>query len=192
MVLVLTSHEIMGHGLVWAGYDRFRQENVKESTNIGRFKSKYGSTPLVCAQIWEDLQTTEIPEAHVDEMYLDLKYFLAANNWLFRYPTDEEQSGSFGKSARDEEALAHDRKIYPERTHNDRGERLWHNSPARLLLREDLAAGKYEKGKPQKLRESREEYQEFDKRIHQEIQTEKWHNSKWRGGYGQQEGERER
>ncbi len=70
---------------------------MKESTNIGRFKSKYGSTPLVCAQIWEDLQTTEIPEAHVDEMYLDLKYFLAANNWLFRYPTDEEQSGSFGK-----------------------------------------------------------------------------------------------
>jgi hypothetical protein len=109
----------------------------------------------------------------------------------------EDRATAERYAARDEEALAHDRKIYPERTHNDRGERLWHNSPARLLLREDLAAGKYEKGKPQKLRESREEYQEFDikkftKRIHQEIQTEKWHNSKWRGGYGQQEGERER
>jgi hypothetical protein len=97
MVVVLTSHEIMRHGLVCAGYDRIRQERVMGSTNIARFKTKYGSTPLVCAQIWEDLQTTEIPEAHVDEMYLDLKYFLAANNWLFRYPTDEEQSGSFGK-----------------------------------------------------------------------------------------------
>ena len=97
MVLVLTSHEIMGHGLVWAGYDRFRQENVKESTNIGRFKSKYGSTPLVCAMIWEDLQTTEIPEGHVDEMYLDLKYFHAANNWLILYLTAADQAVSLGK-----------------------------------------------------------------------------------------------
>ena len=160
----------MGHGLVWAGYDRSRQESVKESTNIGRFKSKYGSTPLVCAQIWEDLQTTEIPEA----------------------VTVEDLANAERYAARDEEALAHDRKIYPERMHNDDGKSLWHNSPARLLLREDLAAGKYEKGKPQKLRETREEYQEFDKkkftkRIHQEVQTAKWHNSKWRGGYGQQE-----
>jgi hypothetical protein len=87
-------------------------------------------------------------------------------------------------AARDAAALAHDRQIYPEKTHNDRGERLFHNSPARLLLREDIDAGKYEKGKPQKLRETREEYQEFSpnkfrKRIHQEIQTKKWHNSKW-------------
>jgi hypothetical protein len=87
-------------------------------------------------------------------------------------------------AARDAAALAHDRQIYPEQTHNDRGERLFHNSPARLLLREDIDAGKYEKGKPQKLHETREEYQEFSpkkfrKRIHQEIQTKKWHMSKW-------------
>jgi hypothetical protein len=106
--------------------------------------------------------------------------------------TVEDLANAERYAARDEEALAHDRKIYPERMHNDDGKSLWHNSPARLLLREDLAAGKYEKGKPQKLRETREEYQEFDKkkftkRIHQEVQTAKWHNSKWRGGYGQQE-----
>ena len=96
MVVILTSHELMQHGLVWAGYDRLRQQRVQGSTNIERFKTKYGSTPLVCAQIWEDLQTTEIPEAHVDGAYLDLKYFLVAKNWLFRYPTDEEQAASFG------------------------------------------------------------------------------------------------
>ncbi len=75
-------------------------------------------------------------------------------------------------------------QIHPERKRNDSGERLFHNSPARLLLREDIDAGKYEKGKPQKLHETREEYQEFtpkkcSERIHQEIQTKKWHNSKW-------------
>jgi hypothetical protein len=92
-------------------------------------------------------------------------------------------------AAEDAAALAHDRQIYPERTHNDRGERLWHNSPAKELLRKDLKAGKYEKGKPQKLRATREEYQEFKpavftKRIHQEIKTNKWYKSQYDGAYG--------
>lgn len=92
-------------------------------------------------------------------------------------------------AAEDAAALAHDRQIYPERTHNDRGERLWHNSAAKDLLREDLEAGKYEKGQPQRLRATREEYQEFSanfftKRIHQEIKTNKWYTSQYAGAYG--------
>ena len=86
-------------------------------------------------------------------------------------------------AAADAAALVHDRAIYPERTHNDRGEQLWHNSKAKSLLRDDLAAGNYKKGKPQELRETRDEYKEFDrhkfaKRIHQEKQTKKWYESK--------------
>jgi hypothetical protein len=96
MAVILTADELMRHGVVWAGYDQIRQQRVKRSTNIKRFKKKYGSAPVVCAQIWEDLQTTHIPEARVDEQYLDLKYFLVAINWLFRYPRDEEQAGVFG------------------------------------------------------------------------------------------------
>ena len=86
-------------------------------------------------------------------------------------------------AAADAAALAHDRAIYPERTQNDRGEQLWHNSKAKSLLRDDLVAGKYKKGKPQELREMRDEYKEFDrhkfaKKIHQETQTKKWYESK--------------
>ena len=46
-------------------------------------------------------------------------------------------------------------------------------------------AGKYKKGKPQELREMRDEYKEFDrhkfaKKIHQETQKKKWYVSKWK------------
>ena len=92
-------------------------------------------------------------------------------------------------TAADAAALAHDRAIYPERTQNDRGEQLWHNSKAKFLLRDDLAAGKYKKGKPQELREMRDKYKEFDhhkfaKKIHQETQTKKWYESKWKRNDG--------
>ena len=63
---------------------------------------------------------------------------------------------------------------YPEQTHNDCGEQLWRTSKAKSLLRDDLAAGNYKKGKPQELPELRDEYKEFDhhkftKIIHQET-----------------------
>jgi hypothetical protein len=96
MFVILTADELMYYGVAWAGYDRHRQQRAKPSTNIRRFTLKYGSSPIVCAQIWEDLQTTQIPEARVEEQYLDLKYFLAANKWLYRYPIDEEQAAVFG------------------------------------------------------------------------------------------------
>ena len=94
---IVTSHEMMQIGLAWAGYDSYRQSRVQRTTNLTRFKSHYGSLPIVCAQIWEDLQTTKLPEARVERNYLDLKYFLLAMNWLYRYDTDEELSGTFGR-----------------------------------------------------------------------------------------------
>ena len=99
-VVTYTSHEIMRLGLNWTGYDRYRQGRVQHATNIARFQSHYGSTPVVCAQIWEDLQTTEIPEARVERKHLDLKYFLCAMNFLFRYETDEELSGKFTRCSK--------------------------------------------------------------------------------------------
>ena len=35
-------------------------------------------------------------EARVERNYLDLKYFLLAMNWLYRYDMDEELSATFG------------------------------------------------------------------------------------------------
>jgi hypothetical protein len=52
-------------GLELAGFDANKQGRVKRETNERRFKSHYGSSPLVCAAIWEDLMTTTIPEARI-------------------------------------------------------------------------------------------------------------------------------
>lgn len=95
MVCILSGDDIMHHALVWAGFNERRQCHLKHKTNESNFKDKYGSAPIVCAQIWEDLQTTAIPEAFVDRKHLDLKYFMAAMNWLYRYPTDKTQAGNF-------------------------------------------------------------------------------------------------
>jgi hypothetical protein len=92
---ILKADSVMWHGLLWVGYDDRRQKRAKPCTNIDRFTKHYGPEPFTCAHIWEDFQTTEIPEARIDRKHLDLKYFLLALNWLYRYDIDEELSGTF-------------------------------------------------------------------------------------------------
>jgi len=94
---ILTSDFLMWHGLQWVGYDERRQKKAQRSTNIDRFTKHYGPEPFTCAHIWEDFQTTAIPEARVDRKDLDLKYFLMALHWLYRYDSDEELSGTFDR-----------------------------------------------------------------------------------------------
>jgi len=53
------------------------------------------SNPIVYAQIWEDLQTMEIPEARIDKKTMDLNYFLMGLRFLKRYPTECELAGTF-------------------------------------------------------------------------------------------------
>jgi hypothetical protein len=67
MVVILTADEIMGKGLLLVGFDIHCKQNVKTKTNICCFKTHFGSHPVVYAQIWEDLQMTENPEAHISE-----------------------------------------------------------------------------------------------------------------------------
>ena len=40
--------------------------------------------------IWEDLQTTMVPEARIDGRKMKPAYFLMAINFLARYPTERE------------------------------------------------------------------------------------------------------
>ena len=96
MVVVLTADEILQMGLALLGYNQHRQANVQRATNILRFKAHYGSHPIVYAQIWEDLQTTTIPEARIDAQKMHPQYFLMATNFLARYPTEQEQASTFG------------------------------------------------------------------------------------------------
>jgi len=63
---------------------------------LERFKSSYGSLPVVLAHIWEDLQTTTIPEAKINRAAT--KHFdrcLMAFYFLKVYPTEKREAGIF-------------------------------------------------------------------------------------------------
>ena len=95
MVEILTANEILRKGLELVGFDWHRQRNVSRPTNLQRFRAHYGSNPVVYAQIWEDLQTTAIPEARIDTKIADSDNFLMAIRFLKGYPTESEQAGIF-------------------------------------------------------------------------------------------------
>lgn len=81
-------------GLKRAGFDAVQQQRVKRETNVRRFKSHFGSSPLVYAAIWEDLATTDIPEARISAR-ADLDKFFLGLYFLKEYPTEEKLAGSF-------------------------------------------------------------------------------------------------
>ena len=194
IMLIKTSAEILREGLELVGFNEQRQARVSNSTNRDRFKEHYGSSPVVCARIWDDLQTTTIPEARVDvKRDKELEYFLQAQQLLTMYTRENQRSGTFGNGVRSNRdwswyfikkiaalkalkvsvrslsremaALAHDRKIHPKRAHNDRGEPRWEGSEAERLLQQDVKDGKDKTMKPHDLWFSHEEYQKYPKDV---------------------------
>ena len=79
-------------------------------------------------------------------------------------------------------ALAHDRNLYPQRTHNSRGEKVFYLTPAYKQLAQDVADKMHLSMKPSELREFRRElYGEFslkifDQRIRQAVRRERMVN----------------
>jgi hypothetical protein len=92
MVLwIVTSDHIFKHGLALVGFSATRFEKVSRAANLARFCAHYGSNPIVYAQIWDDLQTTEISEPRIDNVTaLDLVYFLMTINFLKCYTTEAQ------------------------------------------------------------------------------------------------------
>lgn len=68
---------------------------VRRAQNLERFKALYGSNPVVYAEIFEDLQMTQIAEAYVDPKLLFVDSFLMALHFLKCYPTENQLSGLF-------------------------------------------------------------------------------------------------
>jgi hypothetical protein len=93
--VIFSADEILSIGLTVMNFHRGRQENVCRETNLDRFLSHYGSNPAVYAQIWEDLQTTEIEDARIDAATAKngLQHFLMAIHFLKCYPTRRVQEG---------------------------------------------------------------------------------------------------
>ena len=78
LILTVEPSELLREGLHLAGFDDRRQQSVCRATNLIRFRSFYGSNPLVYVAILEDLQMTDLPDAHVDPAKLCLPSFLLA------------------------------------------------------------------------------------------------------------------
>lgn len=96
--MIVAADEVLFRGLVLVGFSAIRQGKVSRSTNLGRFRSHYGSNPSVYAKIWEDLQTLPIPEAHIDSregQFINLDNFLLAMHFLKCYPTETQLAASF-------------------------------------------------------------------------------------------------
>jgi hypothetical protein len=78
--VVVTADEMLAKGLELHGFDR--RLKVSRSLKMSRFKSLYGSDPVVYAQIWEDLQTTAVQEARVDVHTTTIDHFLMSLHFL--------------------------------------------------------------------------------------------------------------
>jgi hypothetical protein len=94
MVVFLTADEFLRHGLMLVGFDVRRQQRVARATNVGRFKTYYGSDPVVYAAIWEDLNTTENLAARISDK-AKVDSFLQGIYFLKCYPKEAERAGTF-------------------------------------------------------------------------------------------------
>ena len=92
MATVLTVDQVLKIGLDWAGFNACRRGRICRDNNIKRFKSHFGSSPLVCTVIWDDLLTTEIPDARIDRTTCIDKTFLTLYS-LKTYLTEEKLAG---------------------------------------------------------------------------------------------------
>ena len=130
---VYTANEIMKTGLLLVHYTRRRIKRAKRSTNINRFKDHFGARPHVVAQIWEDLQLTDIADAKITGKEVNLEYFLMSLQTLKCYPKEWEReamfdiSHSYGREwaflfIDKLRALKHEKIIWPE---DNFGDDLW-------------------------------------------------------------------
>ena len=72
------------------------------------------------------------------------------------------------RAHKEEIALTHDRRLYPQSSHNAKGEPKFYLSAAKGLLHEDVKNGLHETMTPSQLQQSRPEYTLFAKKKFKE------------------------
>ena len=97
MATIVTPDFVLETGLQAVGFDDNRRAKVNRSTNLSRFRSHFGSNPIVYAEIWEDFKRISIAgEADdVDDQNRDITMFLMAIKFLRCYPTEAELAATF-------------------------------------------------------------------------------------------------
>ena len=94
MPLILTSLEMLEKGLDLAGFKNRSRSGVLAQAR--RFKAFYGSNPVVLADMWEDLQTTEHDEIRMKLTEAHISHFFMTHHFLYCYPVEEAISAIFG------------------------------------------------------------------------------------------------
>jgi hypothetical protein len=94
MTIRLTPAEFACLGLSLAGFNEYRQKSSNTATNLERFRGSYGASPETCAAVFEDLQTTNIADAHMTKP--NPRDFLMTFNWMKTYKTENQLAGHFG------------------------------------------------------------------------------------------------
>ena len=80
-------------GLNQLGYTDFRLDRVCDKTNLYRFESAFGASPLICSNIFRDIQLLDIGDAIIDNprpLYLLMGFY-----WLYRYPVEAMTAVTF-------------------------------------------------------------------------------------------------
>jgi len=97
-VQVYAPSQVLRIGLKLIGLDNDDQRKEQHETNVKYFKAHYGTYPEVIAQMWEDLQTTDIAEARITIPFnmrvtcgLHLRSFLRTFHFFMRYETEIER-----------------------------------------------------------------------------------------------------
>lgn len=96
--LVVTPGEMLKEGLALVRYTQGRLARAGAPTNIQRFKDHYGCRPSVAAQVFEDLQVTDVAEARLDANKISLFYFLQSMHFLYTYDTEHRREPIFDRS----------------------------------------------------------------------------------------------
>lgn len=89
MFLVLSANDVTERGLTYMGISREKQVRRSSKANVDVFKNHYGASPVVLAEMWYDLCSTDIDDAKLTDKQKREKgfsCFLMAHHFLWTYP----------------------------------------------------------------------------------------------------------
>ena len=95
---VVTLASMLAFGLKLLGYSLARVERAILPTNKERFLKSFGIEVETACIIYEDMQITDIADAHIAGNELSLKHFLMGLYYLRKYPKEIEIEQKFDYS----------------------------------------------------------------------------------------------
>jgi hypothetical protein len=95
VVDIVTPKQMLSIGLKVLKYSVKQLQRTSNTRNRERFTSHFGSSPRVCAMVYEDLQRTAVEEARIQGSEINVRWFLIAMHFLKVYPTEDQWESLF-------------------------------------------------------------------------------------------------